>query len=100
MRFFKERRVPVAFVDLAQRPIAPAELRRFATRFGAPALLDESTRAYRDQGLAYMRMGDEEAFERVLREQALLRLPLVRAGNSVSIGVDEPAWRSLLTAER
>ena len=40
LRFFKERRVPLSFVDLAVRPPAPTELRRFAERLGARALLD------------------------------------------------------------
>jgi len=40
LRFFKERRVDVTFVDLRKRPIAPGELRRFAERLGAAALLD------------------------------------------------------------
>ena len=40
LRFFRERRVPVAFVDLAVRPLAPTELRRFAERLGPDALLD------------------------------------------------------------
>ena len=29
-RFFKERRMPISFVDLKKRPPAPGELRRFA----------------------------------------------------------------------
>jgi arsenate reductase-like glutaredoxin family protein len=33
-RFFKERRVPISFVDFRKRPIAPAELRRFVERLG------------------------------------------------------------------
>ena len=34
-RFFKERRVPISFVDFRKRPIAPAELRRFVERRAA-----------------------------------------------------------------
>jgi arsenate reductase-like glutaredoxin family protein len=92
LRFFKERRVPISFVDLRKRPIAPGELRRFVERFGARALLDETSKAYRDAGLGYVRMGDAEIVERLLADQRLLRLPLVRRGNDVTAGRDEPAW--------
>ncbi len=43
-----------------------------------------------------MRLADSEIVERVLADPRLLRLPLVRAGNRLSIGDDEPAWRSWL----
>ena len=60
LRFFKERRMAVSYVDVARRPPAPAELRRFSQRHGARALLDESGRAYRDAGLAWLRLSDAE----------------------------------------
>jgi len=97
-RFFKERRVPISFVDLRKRSIAPGELRRFVERLGARALLDETSRAYRDSGLGYLRMDEAEIVERLLREPALLRLPLVRNGNEVTAGRSEAAWSAWLRA--
>ena len=96
LRFFKERRVPISFVDLRKRPIAPAELRRFVERLGAQALLDETARAYRDGGLAYLRMDDAEIVERLLRDPALLRLPLIRYGSEVTTGRSEAKWAAWL----
>ena len=93
-RFFKERRVPISFVDLHKRPIAPGELRRFVERLGAAALLDETSRAYRDGGLGYLRMDDAEVVERLLADPTLLRLPLVRNGNDVTAGPAEAVWKS------
>jgi arsenate reductase-like glutaredoxin family protein len=91
-RFFKERRVEISFVDLRKRAIAPGELRRFVERLGARALLDETSRAYRDGGLANLRMDDGEIVERLLADPSLLRLPLVRNGNEVTTGRAEPTW--------
>jgi arsenate reductase-like glutaredoxin family protein len=93
LRFFKERRMTVSFVDVARRPPAAGELRRFSQRHGARALLDEEGRAYRDAGLAYLRLTDDEVLERLLGDPRLLRLPLVRLGQEVTVGVDEEAWR-------
>ena len=88
----------MSFVDVARKPPAPTELRRFAERYGAAALFDKDSRAYRDAGLGYLLMGDTEMFERILADPRLLKLPLVRAGSNVTIGVDEAAWRGWLAA--
>jgi arsenate reductase-like glutaredoxin family protein len=92
LRFFKERRVPISFVDLRKRSMAPAELRRFVERLGARALLDERSNAYRDAGLGHLRMDDAEIVERLLRHVDLLRLPLIRNGNEVTSGRAEATW--------
>ena len=98
-RFFKERRVPVQIVDLKQRPMAPAEIRRFAERFGLSELVDTEGKAYVEAGLKYLRMSDAELLARIERDPKLLRLPLVRAGNQLSIGKNEEAWKAM-TARR
>jgi arsenate reductase-like glutaredoxin family protein len=96
VRFFKERRVTIHQVDLTRKPIARGELARFVQRLGARALLDETSKAYRDGGLGYMRLEDGEIVERLLATPALLRLPLVRFGNDVAAGRDEAAWKAWL----
>lgn len=96
IRFFKERRVPISFVDLRKRPIAPGELRRFTERLGAAALLDPESPAYREAGLAYLRTDEAGIINRLLADQSLLRLPLVRRGADVTVGRAETAWTGWL----
>ena len=96
LRFFKERRVTISFVDLRRRAIAPTELRRFVDRLGARTLLDVTSRAYRDAGLGYLRMSDAEVADRLLADARLLRLPLVRNGNEVTVGRTEATWADWL----
>ena len=91
-RFFRERRVAVHSVDLRRRPIAAGELKRFVERLGARALLDETSRAYRDAGLAHLSLDDAGIVDRLLRDNRLLRVPLVRHGNEVTAGKDEATW--------
>jgi arsenate reductase len=97
LRFFKERRTPISFVDLRKRPIAPGELRRFVERLGAEALLDPTSRAYREGGLAYLRMDEAGVVARLLGDATLLRLPLVRHRHEVTVGRAEPTWTAWLT---
>jgi arsenate reductase (glutaredoxin) len=96
LRFFKERRVTVHFVDLRRKPMAAGELRRFVERLGAEALADTAGRRWREAGLAYLRLEPGELAERLLADQRLLRLPLVRAGTAVAAGRDEASWKRLL----
>ena len=97
LRFFSERRVTTHFVDVLERPPSPGELRRFVERLGARALLDETSRPYRDAGLAHLRMDDAEIIQRLLADNRLLRVPLVRHGHEVTAGRAEATWAAWLT---
>jgi arsenate reductase-like glutaredoxin family protein len=97
IRFFKERRVAIHKVDLRRKPIAAGELKRFVERLGATALLDVAGPAYREAGLAYMRLDETGIVERLLADPRLLRLPLVRFGNEVTTGRAEATWKAWLT---
>jgi arsenate reductase (glutaredoxin) len=80
--------------------MAAGELRRFSQRFGVAALVDPESRPYRQSGLAWLTMDDDQLTERLLAEPRLLRLPLVRAGNLLAVGDDEAVWREWLAGER
>jgi arsenate reductase len=96
LRFFKERRLAVQLVDLRRKPMAAGELRRFVERLGAEALADTAGKAWTDAGLGYFRMTPDELAARLLADQRLLRLPLVRVANGFAAGRDEAAWKALL----
>jgi arsenate reductase len=95
-RFFKERGVAIHFVDLRQKPMAPGEIKRFIERFGLAGLLETEGKVYIDAGLKYVKLSDAGLLARIEREPKLLRLPLIRAANRISIGYDEDAWRAML----
>ena len=99
-RFFKERRINVVTVDLRRKGIAPGELRRFVEKLGAAALIDTESRRYRDLGLGYMRLDSDEIVARLLADNALLRLPLVRYGPMFTAGPAEATWKAWLSAEK
>ena len=100
LRFFRERRIVVHYVDLRKKPIAAGELRRFIDRLGAIALLDTESRAYKEQGLAYLTTDTQGITQRLLADARLLNLPLVRYGDDVTAGKAETAWRAWLARPR
>jgi arsenate reductase (glutaredoxin) len=97
-RFFKERRVVFQLVDLKQKPMAPGEIKRFIERFGLAGLFDSEGTAYIDAGLKYLKLSDSELLGRIEGTPKLLRLPLIRAANRLSIGHDEDSWKEMLAA--
>jgi arsenate reductase len=97
-RFFKERRAVIQLVDLKQKPMAPGEIKRFIERFGLAGLLDSEGKVYIEGGLKYLRLSDAELLGRIERDPKLLRLPLVRAANRISVGHDEDSWKEMLAA--
>ena len=97
-RFFKERRVTIHLVDLKQKPLAPGEIKRFIERFGLAGMLDSEGKAYVDAGLKYYKLSDAELLSKIEQDPKLLRLPLVRGGKLLSIGLDEDSWKAMFAS--
>jgi len=96
LRFFAERRVRTHFVDLQERAASRGELLRFAQKFGVPALVDEESRRFGELGLRTARYGDERWLDILIDEPLILKMPLVRHGNALTIGAAETTWKSWL----
>jgi arsenate reductase (glutaredoxin) len=99
LRFFAERRMKTHFVDLQERAASRGELTRYAQTFGVPALIDKDSRRFAELGLRTARYGDERWLEILTNEPLLLKMPLVRHGNALTIGAAETTWRSWLAKE-
>ena len=95
-RFFKERRAVMHLVDLKQKPMSAGEIKRFTDRFTLLGLVDIEGKAYLDAGLKYMKISDAELLRKIEVEPKLLRLPLIRSGNLLSVGQDEAGWKGML----
>ena len=96
VRFFRERRIVVRFVDLRKKPIDAAELRQFVGRLGVAALLDTDGRGVTDSGPVDSATDRGSLVARVRADVSLLRLPLVRYGDDATAGLDETTWRAWL----
>jgi arsenate reductase (glutaredoxin) len=97
LRFFAERRVTTHFVDLAERAAAPGELKRFAQKFGVAALVDRESRRFADLGLAPARYGDERWIQLLAEEPLVLKMPLVRWQQRLTIGAADAEWKQWVT---
>jgi arsenate reductase len=94
LRFFSERRIRTHFVDLDERAASPRELERFARKFGVPALIDRGSKRFAALGLGAARLSDARWLEKLAIEPGLLRMPLVRWQQEVTIGLAAEAWKA------
>jgi len=93
LRFFSERRIRTHFVDLDERPASPRELERFAVRFGVQALIDRGSKRFAELGLQSAQLTDTRWLDKLAVEPRLLRLPLVRYQNEVTVGAAPDEWK-------
>ena len=94
LRFFSERRIKTHFVDLNERAASLGELRRFVQKFGLNQLIDRDSKRYLELGLQHARLSEERWLEKLVDEPLLLRVPLVRNGSALTIGLAEQDWKS------
>jgi len=93
LRFFAERRIKTHFVDLQVKPAAPGELRRFVQKFGVAALVDREGKRFAELGLRSAALSDERWLDRLVDDPMLLRTPLVRCQQRLTIGAAETTWK-------
>ena len=79
-------------MDLLEKPAARGELRRFAQKFGVMALVDKGSKRFDELGLRYAQLSDDRWLEKLSEEPLLLRMPLVRNANQLTIGAEEDTW--------
>lgn len=96
LRFFAERKVKTHFVDLTERPASLGELKRFSQKFGVLKLVDRDSRRFQELGLAHAHLSDERWLEKLADDPMLLKMPLTRFANRLSIGLADDEWRSWL----
>ena len=88
------------FVDLKERPAARGELRRYAEKFGAAALIDRDGPRFKALGLRVAGDSPERLLDRALTDPRLLRTPLVRCGGRVAVGHAPQTWQTWVDAAK
>jgi len=96
-RWFKERRVTLHVVDLAQKGMAPGELRNVAARVGGwESLIDRAGKRYLDKGLKYSAPTGPRIELALVDDPLLLRTPIVRSEGRATVGYVPEIWTTWL----
>jgi len=91
-RWFKERGIPIASLDLRERGLSPGELRSVAAKVGIEALIDREGARYRDKGLKYAAPTGPRIEQMLIEDPLLLKTPVVRFGKEATVGFCPDIW--------
>lgn len=92
LRFFKERRIQVHFVDLKEKGISPGELRSVGRSIPLASLIDKTGKRYEERGFKYIEHNLEEV---LVEDPLLLKTPIIRYSGKALAGYDETILRQL-----
>ena len=90
-RYFKERRIPVQMMDLKKHPLGEREIRLMIQQIGLEKLIDRDDKKVKEHPACYY--NQESLLIPAIQESPwLLRTPLVRNGNKITVGYCPDAW--------
>jgi arsenate reductase len=93
-RWFKERGIRVASLDLRERGLSPGELRSVVARVGVEALIDREGARYRDRGLRAAAPTGARIEPLLVEDPLLLKTPIVRMGKEATVGYCPDVWEA------
>jgi arsenate reductase (glutaredoxin) len=88
-RFFKERKIPFQFRDLAEKGISKGELENITRVIPVEELIDKEGKEYEKKGMKFKVFNIEEE---LLSNALLFRTPIVRNGKLVTLGYKPEVW--------
>lgn len=93
-RFFQERRIKFQSVDMRQKGLSKGEFRSVKQAVGGlDAMLDENCK--NQETLTLIRyLLDDAKEEKVLENQQVLKLPIVRNGRQATVGYCPDVWKT------
>jgi arsenate reductase-like glutaredoxin family protein len=93
LRFFKERRVPIQFIDLTEKGLSEGEFQSIKKAVGLENMLDSEGKEYQKQNLKYITF-DVEA--KLKSNTLLLKTPIVRQSPKATVGYAPETWKQWL----
>ena len=96
-RYFSDRQVRFAFVDLAERSLSRGELENIARSVGEDRMIDTESRQYTKRTMQYMVFDTLDELE---RDPLLLHTPVVRNGREATVGDAAETWAGWIERDR
>ena len=93
-RFFKERGIKFQFVDLKEKAMSKGEFQSVLQAVGGlDALIDQNCKD-KDLLALIKYIAAEDKAQKVLENQSVLKLPIVRNGMSATVGYQPDVWKT------
>ncbi len=93
-RFFKERGIKYQFRELSEKGISKGELENITRVIKPENLIDKEGKQFKKRNLSYMKFDIEEE---LLSDPLLCKMPVVRNGNSCTVGYEPDRWNEWIS---
>ena len=93
-RYFKERGIKYQFVDMKEKGLSKGEFTSVCQAVGGyEQLIDEKCKD-KDLLVLIKYIAEEDRAEKILENQKVLKLPIVRNGKQATVGYEPDIWKN------
>ena len=96
VRFCKNNNIEYKLVDFREEPLDKSKIRYFASKADINTLFNNRGQKYKDLNLKELNLNDEEKLQWLIRENMLLKRPVVEYDNNILVGFDEKSYKEEL----
>ncbi len=93
-RYFKERGIKFQFVDMKEKGLSKGEFRSVAQVNGGLENMLDSNCKDQDTLTMIQYLAEEDKLEKILENQQVLKLPIVRNGKQSTLGYQPDIWKT------
>ncbi|MDP0493796.1 MAG: arsenate reductase family protein [Fusobacterium sp. JB021] len=90
IRFFKDRKIDIQFINLKEKGISKGELKSIVRIFDIGDLLDREGKEFKKRNLEYYVF---DTLELLMDSPTLFKTPILREKNKVTIGYKPEIWK-------
>lgn len=98
-RFFKERRIKYQLIDLREKEMSKGEFNNVVKAVGINNLINDKSKDYTKLNFNNIRSSEVKT-ELLLKNQQVIKTPVVRNGKSATVGYDMEAWNKWIEDEK
>lgn len=93
-RYFKERSIKYQFIDMKEKGLSKGEFNSVCQAVGGlESLIDESSKD-KDLLALIKYISAEDKAEKILENQKIIKVPIVRNGKQATVGYQPEVWKN------
>lgn len=92
-RYFKERGIKVQFIDMKEKGMSKGEFQSVCQAVGGYRNLIDQNCKDKDLLALITYIAEEDKVEKILENQKIIRIPIVRNGRQATVGYQPDVWK-------
>ncbi|MCR5292471.1 MAG: ArsC family transcriptional regulator [Eubacterium sp.] len=92
-RYFKERRIKFQYVDMNEKGMSKGEFNSVVQAVGGMDKLIDADSKDKDTLVLITYIAAEDKLEKILENQHILKMPIVRNGKKATVGYQPDVWK-------